>query len=98
MNCMQQKRKSPTLMSTYYRSFVWLIVVPLVSVFLLAEIVIGYIVRNSAIETIDAFQENVATVLSNDMVFRHAESRPPAKPVVLTLDRNGPQICADICR
>ena len=64
---MQQKRKSPTLMKTYYRSFVWLIVVPLVSVFLLAEIVIGYIVRNSAIETIDAFQENVATVLSNDV-------------------------------
>ncbi len=52
---------------TYYRSFILLIVVPLVLVFLIAEAVIGYIVRNSAIETIDAFQENVASALSNDV-------------------------------
>ena len=53
--------RQPTLKRTYYRSFMLMVVIPLVLVFVCAEIVISYIIRNSAIETIDAFQENIAT-------------------------------------
>lgn len=56
-----------TLKQTYYRSFLLLVVIPLVLVFVGAEVLIGYIVRNSAIETIDALQENIATVISRDV-------------------------------
>lgn len=59
-------RKS-ALKQTYYRSFAMLIVIPLVLVFIVAEFVIGYIIRNSAIETIDALQTNIVTTLSNDV-------------------------------
>lgn len=63
---MEKTRKSATLTHTYYRSFLLLIVIPLVLVFVVAEAVIGYLIRNASIETIDAVQENIATVLSND--------------------------------
>ena len=59
--------RRPTLKQTYYRSFLLLIVIPLILVFACAEIVVSYIIRNSAIETIDAFQENIATTLSGDI-------------------------------
>lgn len=64
---MRAGKKNATLKQTYYRSFIWLVVVPLVLVFILSEVAIGYIIRNSAIKTIDAFQENVATALSKDV-------------------------------
>ena len=38
-------------------------VIPLILVFLLAEIVIGYQIRRASIATIDALQENIATTL-----------------------------------
>ena len=57
----------PTLKKVYYRSFLLLVVIPLILVFVCAEIVISYIIRNSAIETIDALQENIATTLSGDI-------------------------------
>lgn len=44
-----------------------LVVIPLILVFLVAEIVVGYLIRSASIETIDAVQENIATVLSNDV-------------------------------
>lgn len=59
--------RHPTLKRTYYRSFMLMVVIPLVLVFVCAEIVISYIIRNSAIETIDAFQENIATALGSDV-------------------------------
>lgn len=64
---MEKKRKSATLTHTYYRSFLLLIVIPMVLVFMVAEIVIGYLIRNASIETIDAVQENIATALSKDV-------------------------------
>lgn len=64
---MEKTRKSATLTHTDYRSFLLLIVIPLVLVFVVAEVVIGYLIRNASIETIDAVQENIATVLSNDV-------------------------------
>lgn len=62
-----QKLMRPTLKKVYYRSFLLLVVIPLIFVFVCAEIVVSYIIRNSAIETIDAFQENIATALSGDI-------------------------------
>ena len=59
--------KRSALKTTYYRSFLLLVVIPLILVFVCAEIAISYIIRNSAIETIDAFQENIATALSSDV-------------------------------
>lgn len=64
---MAHSGRRPTLKQTYYRSFLLLIVIPLILVFACAEIVVSYIIRNSAIETIDAFQENIATTLSGDI-------------------------------
>ena len=57
----------PTLKKVYFRSFLLTVVIPLILVFVCAEIVVSYIIRNSAIETIDAFQENIATTLSGDI-------------------------------
>lgn len=57
----------PTLKRTYYRSFLLLVVIPLILVFVGAEIVVSYIIRSSAVETIDAFQESVATTLNGDI-------------------------------
>lgn len=59
--------RQSTLKTTYYRSFMLMVVIPLILVFVCAEVAISYIIRNSAIETIDAFQENIATALSGDI-------------------------------
>lgn len=64
---MKKARKQSALKQTYNRSFLLLIVIPLVLVFIVAEFVIGYIIRNSAIETIDALQTNIVTTISNDI-------------------------------
>ncbi len=64
---MRNPNRQPTLKRTYYRSFLLMVVIPLVLVFVCAEVVVSYIIRNSAIETIDALQENIATALSGDV-------------------------------
>ncbi len=64
---MRDTNRRPTLKRTYYRSFLLMVVIPLVLVFVCAEVVVSYIIRSSAIETIDAFQENIATALSGDI-------------------------------
>lgn len=64
---MRNTNRQPTLKRTYYRSFLLMVVIPLVLVFVCAEVVVSYIIRNSAIETIDALQENLATALSGDV-------------------------------
>ena len=64
---MRNSNRQPTLKRTYYRSFLLMVVIPLVLVFVCAEVVVSYIIRNSAIETIDALQENIATALSGDV-------------------------------
>lgn len=64
---MKWNQKKSTLKQTYYRSFLLLIVIPLVLVFVGAEVTIGYIIRSSAIETIDALQENIAASISGDI-------------------------------
>lgn len=64
---MKRNLKNTTLTHTYYRSFLILVVIPLILVFLIAEIVVGYLIRSASIETIDAVQENIATALGNDV-------------------------------
>lgn len=64
---MRNTNRQPTLKRTYYRSFLLMVVIPLVLVFVCAEAVVSYIIRNSAIETIGALQENIATALSGDV-------------------------------
>ena len=63
---MEHEREKSTLKQTYYRSFLLLVVIPLVLVFVGAEVAIGYIIRSSALETIDALQENIAAAVSGD--------------------------------
>ena len=64
---MKNAVKRSTLRQTYFRSFIMLIVIPLVLVFIGAELVVGYMIRGSSIETIDALQNNIATALANDI-------------------------------
>lgn len=61
------KKKNETLKKAYYRSFFLLIVLPLGIVFIVAAIVIGYIIQNSSIKTIDVFQENAVDALFDDI-------------------------------
>lgn len=67
MRAVVKQKKRATLMHTYYRSFLLLIVIPLLLVFIGSEIIISHMLRKSALETIEAFQKNVATLLSNDV-------------------------------
>lgn len=64
---LKQRKNHSTLRHTYYRSFLLLVVIPLILVFVVAELVIGYQIRTAAIATIDALQENIATTLRNDV-------------------------------
>ena len=64
---MAAKNRRTTLKQTYYCSFLLLVVIPLVLVFVAAEVVISYIIRNSTLETIDARQTNIATAISTDV-------------------------------
>ncbi len=64
---MRKERRRSTLKKTYYRSFLLLVVIPLVLVFIGAEFVVGYMIRGAAVETINALQDTVATTLSGDV-------------------------------
>ncbi len=64
---MRKHKRQLSLKKVYYRSFSFLVVVPLLLVFGAAVGIVGYIVRSSAIKTIDAFQANIATTLKNDV-------------------------------
>lgn len=64
---MSREKRKATLKQTYYRSFLLLIVIPLILVFLGAELTIGYIIRSSAIGTINALQENISTDINSDI-------------------------------
>jgi two-component system sensor histidine kinase YesM len=61
------RKNHSTLRHAYYRSFLLLVVIPLILVFVGAEIVIGYQIRTASIATIDALQENISTSLRNDL-------------------------------
>ncbi len=47
MDALKEKKNHFSLRHTYYRSFLLLVVIPLILVFLVAEIVIGYQIRRA---------------------------------------------------
>ncbi len=55
------------LKTLFYRMFSLLVVIPLVVVFLVAAVILNHLMRTSAVNTISAFQETVATTLYTDM-------------------------------
>ena len=64
---MPKPHNRSSLKRTYYRSFLLMVVVPLILVFVASEVVISYIIRSSSIQTIDEFQGNIATAVSGDV-------------------------------
>lgn len=64
---MPKPHNRSSLKRTYYRSFLLMVVVPLILVFVASEVVISYIIRGSSIQTIDEFQGNIATAVSGDV-------------------------------
>lgn len=64
---MARTKKQSVLKQFYFRSFIVLIVIPLLVVFSGAFSIVSYLIRASSIETIDAFQESVASVLQSDV-------------------------------
>lgn len=64
---MRKKQSQFSLKQVYYRSFCGLVVIPLLLVFIISMLVVGFIVRRSAIDTIDALQDNVTDTLSSDV-------------------------------
>ena len=55
------------LKKVLYRMFSLLVVVPLIVVFAAAAVILYQVMRTSAVDTISAFQETVATTLNTDI-------------------------------
>lgn len=55
------------LKKVFYRMFSLLVVVPLIVVFAAAAVILYQVMRTSAVDTISAFQETVATTLNTDI-------------------------------
>ena len=64
---MARTKKQSVLKQLYFRSFIILVVIPLLVVFIGAFSIVSYLIRAASIETIDAFQESVALVLQTDV-------------------------------
>ena len=64
---MARTKKQSVLKQLYFRSFIILVVIPLLVVFIGAFSIVSYLIRAASIETIDAFQESVASVLQTDV-------------------------------
>lgn len=64
---MARTKKLSVLKQLYFRSFIILVVIPLLVVFIGAFSIVSYLIRAASIETIDAFQESVALVLQTDV-------------------------------
>lgn len=68
---LKQRKNHSTLRHTYYRSFLLLVVIPLILVFVVAELVIGYQIRTAAEEKAPAQQSAEAdpAALEGELVF-----------------------------
>ena len=64
---MARTKKQSVLKQLYFRSFIILVVIPLLVVFIGAFSIVSYLIRAASIETIDAFQESVTSVLQTDV-------------------------------
>lgn len=61
-----RKKSTSSLKQTYYRTFVFLVLVPLLLVFMGAMAVLSYRIRQSSLENISTFQEGLADTLKQE--------------------------------
>ena len=64
---MTGQKKQAVLKRFYFRNFTIMVVIPLLVVFIGAFSVVSYLIRQTAVETIDAFQDSVVSALENDI-------------------------------
>lgn len=64
---MSGQHKQAVLKQFYFRNFAIMVVIPLLVVFIGAFSVVNYLIRQTALETIDAFQDSVVSTLENDI-------------------------------
>lgn len=62
-----KKRSASSLKQTYYRTFVFLVLVPLLLVFMGAMAVLSCRIRQSSLENISTFQEGLADTLKQEI-------------------------------
>ena len=62
-----RKKSTSSLKQTYYRTFVFLVLVPLLLVFMGAMAVLSYRIRQSSLENISTFQEGLADTLKQEI-------------------------------
>jgi two-component system sensor histidine kinase YesM len=62
-----RKRSASSLKQTYYRTFVFLVLVPLLLVFMGAMAVLSCRIRQSSLENISTFQEGLADTLKQEI-------------------------------
>ena len=62
-----RKRSASSLQQTYYRTFVFLVLVPLLLVFMGAMAVLSCRIRQSSLENISTFQEGLADTLKQEI-------------------------------
>lgn len=62
-----RKKSASSLKQTYYRTFVFLVVVPLLLVFMGAMAVLSYRMRQASLENIETYQESLAAVLKQEI-------------------------------
>ena len=61
------KSKPPSLKRIYYRTFVFLVVIPLLMVFIGTMLVINHQIRKASLENISTFQEGLADTLKQEI-------------------------------
>lgn len=61
------KSKPPSLKKIYYRTFVFLVVIPLLMVFIGTILVINHQIRKASLENISTFQEGLADTLKREI-------------------------------
>ena len=64
---MSGPKKQAVLKQFYFRNFAIMVVIPLLVAFMGAFSVVNYLIRQTALETIDAFQDSVVSTLENDI-------------------------------
>lgn len=62
-----RKKNTSSLKQTYYRTFVFLVVVPLLLVFMGTMAVLSYRMRQSSLENIETYQESLADTLKREI-------------------------------
>ena len=64
---MSGPKKQAVLKQFYFRNFAIMVVIPLLVAFMGAFSIANRLIRRTAVETIDTFQESVVSTLQNDV-------------------------------